>query len=292
MMGREQQIHPVTAGAGLQQTPSMRYNDGLHQSDMMTSGGYGSFQGQGQIQGQNQGQGRLSAHDLALNPTMSQQGANRPYDSPTLVVTGADAHRMQGQMMQGPGGTLGVQGNVGPQKKESFAAALKKRLGRGTGNNKRSQSADRGYSSSVREGTLLKPPGSAREPTPTGNFEFAVEYSIDEQKGRSNSFGSSIKRIFKPSKNKDLSAMRGSSLTRPSPTQQEAMFQQQNLSAGGSLSPYSTQQQQQHLQMQQQQQQQQQQQDMFNRSRQTTPVPPLSGTAGLQQQQQYHDSRY
>ena len=50
------------------------------------------------------------------------------------------------------------------EKKESFATALKKRLSRGK---KRSQSAERPFatSQSLREGTMLRPPGSAGQPS-------------------------------------------------------------------------------------------------------------------------------
>jgi hypothetical protein len=266
MMGVEQPIRPISAGGTLQQTPtpSLRYNNTMQQQcDVNAASGFGS----------SQGQVRLSAHDLALSSNAQQQALNRPYESPTLVVTGAETHQANMQVQRG---TLDGHGQGfadatrGREKKESFASALKKRLSRG-GGKKRSQSADRAYSQSVREGTLLKPPGT--DLAATSNFDVTVEYSIDEHKTRSNSFGSSIKRIFKPTpKDKKETLPRGGSLTRPSstPPQDYSSTQSTMNTTSNTLTPFGI------------QPVTQPAMQGYNRSRQTTPVPPIRGPSSMQ----------
>lgn len=138
--------------------------------------------------------------------------------------------------------------NRGREKKESFATTLKKRLTRG--GKKRSQSAERApYGShSLREGTYLRPPGS--QTTNTGSLgteqmvytvEVRVEESDDpQQRTRSGSFGSGLRRLFSPSKGAATTTRRGGSLNKPVPgTQPGDVSRESSLPATRStLSPY------------------------------------------------------
>lgn len=208
------------------------------------SSGYGSFQG------------RLSAHDMALNPNMTQQGgSSRSYETPTLHVTGTESYHPN---MQGTPEGQGTLDNRTKEKKESFASALKKRLSRGVGK-KRSQSADRAYSQSVREGSYLRPPGP-NDQTTTVTYSVTVD-DADERKTRSNSFGSSIKRIFKPTPKDKKDFNRGGSLNRAvsgppgqDMARESSVPNQPTNAAGGAGISLGVQ--------------------GYNRSRQTTPVPP------------------
>jgi hypothetical protein len=99
-----------------------------------------------------------------------------------------------------PGGSRGLSTDLkGKEKKESFAATLKKKFALKKG--PRSQSVDRYQSSSLRETSLLRPPGQIDQQvlhiryTDDPNSQYGEGRQV-----RSNSFGSSLKRIFKKDK--------------------------------------------------------------------------------------------
>jgi hypothetical protein len=191
-------------------------------------------------------QSRLSAHDMALSTPVS---GIRPQDSPSVIVTGNDPqqqqqfhnqqqqrYNMQPQQQQ-QGGTIGPGGDMRGRAagKESFASALKKRLSRAGPGKKRSQSADRAQQLQHQQhvvydnsGSYLRPPGASSQMNTAGNSMqgYRTTDNIDDRQGRSNSFTSSLRRMFKPSSRKDVNLSgRGGSLNRnlpqPPPPQQQ-----------------------------------------------------------------------
>lgn len=169
------------------------------------------------------GLSQLSAHNLAL--TSSQPAGTKTQDSPTVVITGAESQRSATLQPSGAHLKLGATGNIEGKKKESFANTLRRTLGR-VKIKPRSQSADRTTSRSLRDENLLRPPdqgsfaGQQSAQTTAqqqanrgaGSTSDLVGSDGTIRKGRSNSFGSSLRRIFRREK-KDSS--RPGSMTKP-----------------------------------------------------------------------------
>ncbi|KAK2143404.1 hypothetical protein LSH36_844g00099 [Paralvinella palmiformis] len=174
--------------------------------------------------------------DVALRELRVEQAAQHKHPTPsktsTIIITGVqkvsqvtNACNTEEQMHE-----AGTQGEkVGGQevlnlsapvtidgskdkKKSSFANTLKKRFSRPK---KRSQSADRAYSSSFKESSLLKPPEHADSGPQARTAEDVDGVGLQEgnlRKARSQSFSSSLRRLFK--KKKKEGASRESSISR------------------------------------------------------------------------------
>jgi hypothetical protein len=147
----------------------------------------------------------LGAHEAGLSATSSQgiRERGRPLTSSSLTASGYDGSRQDQtsptiptiKMTDSPENRMVDETldplNVEVKKSKSFASTLKKRFSRSP-KKSRSQSADR--TSSLREGSLLKPPSQSNE---FGSHEVPED---GLRKPRSNSFSSSLKNLFKKKK--------------------------------------------------------------------------------------------
>jgi hypothetical protein len=162
---------------------------------------------------------------IAESPIRYQEKAEmqgvRVNDSPTVVVTGVEQQKYN-TLQPSYLNSGGVQ-DVTPKKKESFATALKNKFKKIK--QPRSQSADRATGRQPpNEGNLLKLPSdrsatlqtsnSGQQGSNTAIAGGSQTFETDaSRKPRSNSFSSSLRRMFKRDK-KDAS--RESSISRPS----------------------------------------------------------------------------
>jgi hypothetical protein len=153
-----------------------------------------------------------SAHDAALN--VSQVG--RSNISPTISVT--DSHMDSATLPRIQTNDMSPYDEGAEVKKsKSFASTLKKRFARPKKH--RSQSADRAQtSSSLREGSLLKPPSHQSQHRTDDDLDQGEFVDGHMRKSRSHSFSSSLRKLFKGGKKSSgkKDASRESSLSRAS----------------------------------------------------------------------------